>query len=370
MENSSRRKATLNDLKQIAKLVNGLQNIRFFLLPTYPNDLPVEKVDVNRFFAGLDNVEKHVMGGVYTIEGIKKVIQMAEIISGSPEKLRQEPIISMITLGISPLKVDKLYGEMLVTIARAGIPVAYPAEPISGATSPATLAGTLVIQNVDSLIGVLLAQIANPGTPVIYGSVATNADPRDLKYLAGSIESGLLSAAGAQLAQFYNLPFYATGGMSDAKVIDAQCGYESALTILLCALAGGNLIHDAAGLLDFALSASYEKYVIDNEIIGMAMRAVKGIEVDEDKLAFDVIKQVGPGGNFLSSKHTRRYVRSEPYYPTLSDRSSWNEWEGEGKKDICRRAKEKVSEILSNQDFHLPPDVRSKILAEIPEIVD
>jgi len=365
-----RRRATLHDLKRITKLVNGLENIHFFLLPTYPNDVPAENIDVNRFFAGLDNTAKHVMGGVYTPEGIKQVIRMAEVIAGSADKLCQEPIISMIVCAISPLKIDRIYGDMIVTIAEAGIPIALPAEPLCGATSPVTLAGNLVIQNVDSLTEVCLTQLVNPGTPVIYGSVASSADFRDLKYIAGAIEMGLLNAAGAQLAQFYRLPFYATAGMSDAKTIDAQCGYESALSSLLCALGGANFIHDAAGLLDFALSVSYEKYVVDNEIIGMVMRAVEGIKVDEDTLAFDLIKEVGPGGNFVSAKHTRKYMRTEHYQPTLSDRDHLEEWQAKGKQDTYARARDRVEEILAAPGYRLPDEIRQRIINEIPGIIE
>ena len=369
-QSGERRRATLNDLKQIAKLVDGLDNIHFFLLPTYPNDVPVEGVDVNRFFAGLDNTSKHIMGGVYTPEGIQNVIRMAEIIVGSAEKLRRHPIISMIICAISPLKMDRAYGDMIVAIAEAGIPIVVPAEPLCGATSPVTLAGNLVIQNVDSLIGICLTQLVNPRTPAIYGSVASSTDLRDLKYITGAIEMGLLNAAGAQLAQFYRLPFYATAGMSDAKIIDAQCGYESALSSLLCALAGANFIHDAAGLLDFALSVSYEKYVTDNEILGMVMRAVEGIRVDEDTLAFDLIKEVGPGGHFVSAKHTRKYMRTEHYQPTLSERDNLEEWQAKGKQDTGARAKERVEEILTTPGYRLPDEVRQQILKEIPGVID
>jgi len=365
-----RRQATLYDLKRITKLVDGLENIHFFLLPTYPNDVPAANVDVNRFFAGLDNTAKHVMGGVYTPQGIKQVIRMAEIIAGSADRLCQEPLISMIVCAISPLKIDRIYGDMIVTIAQAGIPIALPAEPLCGATSPVTLAGNLVIQNVDSLTEVCLTQLVNPGTPVIYGSVSSSADLRDLKYIAGAIEMGLLNAAGAQLAQFYRLPFYATAGMSDAKTIDAQCGYESALSSLLCALGGANFIHDAAGLLDFALSVSYEKYVVDNEIIGMVMRAVEGIKVDEDTLAFDLIKEVGPGGNFVSAKHTRKYMRTEHYQPTLSDRDHLEEWQAKGKRDTYARARNRVEEILAAPGYRLPDEVRQRIINEIPGIIE
>jgi trimethylamine--corrinoid protein Co-methyltransferase len=295
---------------------------------------------------------------------------MAEIVAGSPQQLRERPIISMIACTISPMKLDKHYGDMVVTIAAAGIPLVVPSEPLCGATSPVTLAGNITIQTVDSLMGVMLAQIAKPGTPVIFGSVATSTDLRDLKYLAGSIEMGLINAAAAQMAQFYQLPFYATGGMTDSKVVDGQSGYESALTILMCALAGANYIHDAAGLMEFALTVSYEKYVVDNEILGMVMRAVEGIRVDDDTLAFDLIKEVGPGGNFVTAKHTRRFMRSEHYQPSLSDRDSREEWEAKGSKTTLERAAEKVKEIIASSNYSLPTDVRQRILSEIAGIVD
>ncbi|MFC2071470.1 trimethylamine methyltransferase family protein [Chloroflexota bacterium] len=368
-DSDEKRLATLEDLKRIAKLVDNLDNIHLFMLPTYPSELPVEQVDVNRFFAGLDNTTKHVMGGVYTIEGVEQVIRIAEMAAGSSEALRQRPLISMIACSMSPLKLDGHYGDLLITIARSGIPVVCPAEPLCGATSPVTLAGNLVIQTVDSLMGVMLAQIVNPGTPAIFGSVATSTDLRDLRYLAGSIEMGLINAAGAQMAQFYELPFYATGGMTDSKALDSQSGYESSMTNLLCALAGSNFIHDAAGLMEFAMTVSYEKFVIDNEILGMVMRAVEGIKVDDETLAFDLIKQVGPGGNFVTAKHTRQFMRSEHYQPSLSNRDSREDWESKGKQRTWERSAETVKQIIDNHSYSLSPAIRSKIITEIAGII-
>ena len=364
------RPATLEDLKLIARLVNRLDNIHLFMLPTYPNELPIEQVDANRFFAGLDNTTKHIMGGVYTLGGIKQVLRIAEIAAGSAEELVKRPLISMIGCSISPLKMDANYGDLVVEIAQRGIPLVCPAEPLCGATSPITLAGNLVIQTADSLMGVMLTQIVKPETPVIFGSVATNTDLRNLNYLAGSVEMGLLNAAGAQMAQFYHLPFYATGGMTDSKVLDAQSGYESAISNLLCALAGANFIHDAAGMMEFALTACYEKFVIDNEILGMVMRAVDGIKVNDDTLAFDLIKEVGPGGNFVAAKHTRRFMRREHYQPTLSDRNSREEWEANGGKAIWQKAGEKARRLIAEHKYKLPVEVRQNILSEIKGIVD
>jgi trimethylamine--corrinoid protein Co-methyltransferase len=363
------RRAEMKDLIDVIRLVDALENIHFLLLPTYPNELELDHVDVNRFFAGLNHTTKHVMGGVYTSEGIDRVIRMAETVAGSPEALRERPFISLITCGISPLRLDGKYGDFMIQVAREGIPVAVPSEPMCGATSPVTLAGNLLIQNCDTLINVLTAQIANPGTPVICGSVATSTDLKDLSYLGGSVESGLINAGAAQMAQYYSIPYYATAGISDAKTIDVQCGYEAAVNNLMVALAGANFIHDAAGLMEFALTVCKEKYVVDNEILGMAMRAVKGIEVNEETLALKTIAKVGPGGNFVSARHTRKYMRKEHYKQLLSDRLPRKDWEEQGRLDGLARAQKTVDAILGEPPREiLDPAVRAELMKSYPEI--
>ncbi|HMA99909.1 MAG TPA: trimethylamine methyltransferase family protein, partial [Spirochaetota bacterium] len=160
-ENNKRRPAQLQDLADVVRLVDKLDNIHVLLLPTYPNELPVDDVDINRFFTGLCYTDKHIMGGVYTAWGIEKVISMAEEIAGGQKALRERPFISMITCGISPLKLDSKYGAYMIQLAKHGIPTAVPVEPLCGATAPITLAGTLVIQNCDGLIHMMLTQLAN-----------------------------------------------------------------------------------------------------------------------------------------------------------------------------------------------------------------
>jgi trimethylamine--corrinoid protein Co-methyltransferase len=157
--------------------------------------------------------------------------------------------------------------------------------------------------------------------------------------------------------------------MTDSKELDSQSGYETAITSLLCALAGANFIHDAAGFMEFALTACYEKFVIDNEILGMVMRAVDGIKVNDDTLAFDLIKQVGPGGNFISSKHTRQFMRNEHYQPSLSDRNSREEWISKGEKNTWERASVMVPQLIANHNYTLPDGIRNRILSEITCIV-
>ena len=365
------RRASLEDIKNMARLVDALDNIHFYMINVYPNELPAENVDVNRFGTALNYTRKHIMGGVYTIEGVKNVIKMAQFIAGSPRKLKERPFISMVTCVVSPLKLDEHYSQFTIEAARNRIPVVVPAEPLCGATSPITLAGNLVVLNVDTLAGVMLAQLANPGAPTLYGSVASTADLLSLKYLSGSVEMGLLNAAAAQMAQFYRLPYYATAGMSDSKVNDTQAGYESAITNVMVALAGGNFIHDAAGFLEFCMTASYDKMVIDNEILGMVMRAVDGIRVNDETLAFDLIKEAGPGGHFVAASHTRRHMHAEQHLAQLSDREDRPQWQSEGAKDTKTRATEKVREILDSPPrSFVPESIRNHLKKEIPGIID
>ncbi len=366
LDTGEKRPSTLEDVAKIARLVDALDNIHFYLLPVYPNDLPKEKVDVNRFYAGLSNTSKHIMGGPYTIEGTINVIKMTQEIAGGKEKLKRRPIVSFISLIISPLKIDDTHGEILIEAVQRGVPVAVPTEPQCGTTAPVTLAGNLVLFAAETLAGVTLTQLVNPGTPVLCGYVGTIADIRTMGYASGAVEMGLLNAAAAQLAQYWHLPIYATGGMSDSKIPDIQSGYERALNLLPVALAGANFIHDAAGLLEFAITASYEQYVIDNEIIGMVTRALQGIKVNSETLALEVIEKVGPGGNFLAEEHTIKHMRSEFFFPQVADRSKREKWLSEGGKDAREKAKQIAKHILAtHKPLPIPREVEERIKSTI-----
>ncbi len=369
--NGQQRSADLNDLIEVIRLVDKLKNVHVMLLPTYPNEINVDNVDVNRFFAGLMYTKKHIMGGIYTSKGIDDVISIAEEIAGGAEALRERPFISMIACGISPLRLDSKYGAFTIQLARQGIPTAVPVEPLCGATAPVTLAGTLVIQNCDGLVNMMLTQLANPGAPAIYGSVATSVSMQDIGYLGGPVESGMINAATAQLARYYGFPYYSTAGISDSKTLDTQCGYETAINNLLVATAGGDFIHDAAGLMEFATTVSKEKLVIDNEILGLIDRAVKGIQVNSKTLAFDVIKEAGPGGNFIAQRHTRKHMYREHVTTQLTNRDRRDAWEQAGKKAMPAVAHEMVTDILSEKPTHyIEKEKARKILEKFPNIVE
>jgi len=351
IDTGKKRLTEVRDVAGYAKITDALDNIAFFVINCYPNEVREEEVDVNRFFHALANTSKHVMGGIYTMDGLKAVISMAEDIAGGKNKLKEKPFVSFITLMMSPLLMEVTYTDFLIEVAKRGLPLATPSEPLAGANSPVTLAGTIALNNTESLGGLILTQLINKGNPTVYGSTSSIMDMRTGTYMAGNIESALINAGCAQMAQFYKIPMYGTGGMSDSKVVDAQAGYESANTAMVVALSGCNYIHDAFGLLEFCTTLSYEKMVVDNDSVGMVLRAVKGVEVNKDTLAVDIIKEVGPGGHFLDHEHTVTHVRNEFYFPQLADRQQRVVWEREGSKDTFTRAHEVARRILKN---HVP----------------
>jgi len=369
LETGVRRPTTLLDIARIGRLVDALDNIDFYLIPAYPNELPKEQVDINRFYAGFSSTTKHIMGGVYTWDGLHEVIELAGMVAGGLDALRKRPIVSFITCTIAPLRLDALYTDFLIEIARHGLPVAIPSEVIAGITGPMTLAGSIVVQLAETLAGLVVAQIVNPGTPVILGTVATVMDPRRAGYLSGAVEMGLMQVGVAQMARYYKLPLYATAGMSDAKLPDVQAGYEKAITATLVGLAGANFIHDAAGPLEFCTTVAYEQYVIDDEILGMVMRAIRGVDVTEDTLALHVIEQVGPGGHFLTHPHTVKHVRTELFIPKIADRDLRENWERKGALDARERARAYAKKILADhRSIGLPRDLEKAIRHRFPHI--
>ncbi len=349
METGKIRKAVLRDVADMARIVDVLDNIHFYLMPVYPTDMTKENVDINSYYISLANTTKHVQSGVYTVQGIRDVVEMCERITGGSEPLRERPIVSFITCWmVSPLKFATDVTTLLIETCRQRIPVVLSAAPMAGSTAPVTLAGMLAQLNAEQLAGLALTQLAQPGCPVLIGPIPATADMRSGKYLGGSVELGLTNAAITQLAHFYQVPIYNSAGMTESKIPDIQAGMEKAQSLIQVALAGANFIHHAAGMLENMSTIAYEQFVIDNELLGMAMRAVRGIEVNDDTLALEVIDRVGPGGHYLMDEHTMRYMRTEHYYPSaVFDRQGREMWEKAGATDAWTRAKEVARRILA-----------------------
>lgn len=360
METGDIHPAVLRDVANIARIVDVLENIHFYLIPIYPTDIPEETVEINKYYASLANTTKHVQAGAYSIQGIRNVIEMSEHIIGGDELLRDRPIVSFITSWmISPLMFATDVTTLLIEICRQRMPVVLSSAPMAGSTAPITLAGMLAQLNAEQLAGVTLTQLVQPGCPVLIGPIPATADMRSGKYLGGAVELGLCNAAITQMAHFYQLPIYNSAGMTEAKIPDIQAGMEKAQSVIQVALAGSNFIHHAAGMLEDMATIAYEQYVIDNELLGMAMRAVRGIEVSDETLALEVIDRVGPGGHHLLDDHTLRYIRTEHYYPsTVFDRQERELWQQAGSSDAWERAKEITRRILAeHQPEPLNPQV-------------
>ncbi len=349
LETGKIREAVLRDVADMARIVDALDNIHFYLIPIYPTDCCKENVEVRKYYASLANTTKHVQAGIYTVQGIHDVVEMCERISGGPEPLRERPIVSFITSWmVSPLKFATDVTTLLIESCRQRIPVVLSAAPMAGSTAPVTLAGMLAQLNAEQLAGLTLTQLAQPGCPVLLGPIPATANLRNGRYLSGTAELGLCNAAITQLAHFYGVPIYNSAGMTESKIPDIQAGIEKTQSVIQVALAGANFIHHAAGMLEDMSTIAYEQFVIDNEMLGMAMRAVRGIEVDDDTLALDVIDAVGPGGHYLMEEHTLRYMRTEHYSPSaVFDRQGRESWEQAGATDAWTRAKEVARRILA-----------------------
>jgi trimethylamine---corrinoid protein Co-methyltransferase len=367
-DSGERRPSTVEDVILNARMVDALENIHSFTINVFPNEVEQkDHIDVNRFFHAMDNTAKHVMGGIYSMKGCQDVVQMARMIAGSDAALREKPFVSFITLVISPLKIDKDYGEMTCYLAREKLPVVVPTEPICGTTSPITLAGNVLTHVAETLGGIAVVQSVNKGAPGICGSVGSITNLQTMDHLAGPIERAMINAAVAQMAQHFQIPLYSTGGTTDSKEVDIQAAYESAMSSLLVAMSGANYIHDIAGLMESDLTVSYEKLAMDNEILGMCQRVLRGIEVNDETLATDLMIEKGPGQDFMTEEHTVRHMRDEFFVPRLANRKKRGSMSPDD--DALARAKALVDGIRSSPPVsRLPADVREGILRAFPEI--
>jgi len=363
-----RRKSEVRDLILNARLIDELPNVHLHTINVFPHDVAdQDAIDINRFFHSLDHTTKHIMGGVYSLNGCKKVVQMAQHIAGGADALRQRPFVSFITLIISPFKIDDRYGEMTCYLAGENLPLVVPTEPICGTTSPVTLAGNVLTHTAETLAGIVLVQSVRKGAPGICGSVGSIPDLRTMDHLGGPIERAMINAAVAQMAQHFALPLYSTGGTTDAKRVGPQAAYESAMSALLVAMSGANYIHDIAGLMEADLTVSYEKLVIDNEILGMCQRVLRGIEVTDETLATDVICRKGPGEDYLTEDHTLEHMRDEFYMPRLANRQKREQMTDDA--DTLGRAQAVIRQLRSRRpESRLESSVRKDLLRTFPEI--
>ena len=338
----------LKDVAQSARLVDRLNHIDFYIIACQAHNLAPECYHLNDFYHAFNSTTKHVMGGCDTLEGARQMWGLASFIAGGEEKLSEKPFVSVITNPISPLTIDSDSISVLDFCGSHGIPVTCAPAPIAGATSPVTLAGTLAQMHAESLAGVAITQILVPGAKVLYGAVPSVMDLRRMEFAIGSVEMGMMNAAAVQLARLYKLPIYASGGVTEAKKPDIQAGLEKSFSILTVGMAGADFVHLAAGMLDSGNAICYEQYIIDNEAIGMVKRILAGIIVNKATLGFNTIKNVGPGGNYVTEDHTIEYMMDEFFYPDSGVRLNFDIWQEVGQPDMLSSARVQVRQILDD----------------------
>ena len=367
---NGRRQATLIDFENFVKLTGASAN-QDLLSGTVvePTDIPAEIRHARMLYASVKNSDKCFMGSTMGARAARDCLQMASILFGSRAELASNPVIFGIVGALTPLKYDARMLEALMEYAAAGQPQIIASLAIAGATGPVTMAGNLALQNAEVLAGIVLAQLVREGTPVIFGGVSTNAEMRNGTLSIGSPEMAINAAATAQMTRYYGLPVRGGGAVCDAKLPDAQASYESMMNLLMARLSGINFVLHSAGILESFNCMSYEKFIIDDEMCGMVKRIKRGYEVNPDTLAFDVIKEVGPGGHFLDKDHTFDHFRTEFYQPQLSNREDFVSWQAGGSFQSLESANKKYKDILETYEApELPADVDKDLLKFIENL--
>ncbi|MGL5513614.1 MAG: trimethylamine methyltransferase family protein, partial [Sporomusa sp.] len=358
----SRRNSTMEDFDNFVKLSHISPNMHMTGgNSAEPNDVDDSIRHLKMVFSSIVHSDKCYMGSASGYEKAQDSIDMTAIVFGGKEVIKEKPALICLVNSVTPLKYDDRMLGALTAYAQAGQAMVIASLVMAGSTGPATLAGALALQNAEVLAGITLAQSINPGTPVVYGSTSAITDMETGSLSIGNPETALFTSASAQMARFYKVPCRGGGGLNDAKIVDAQAGYESMMTLMAAGMAGINFVLHTAGILQYYMAMSYEKFITDDEIAGMVLRYLKGIEFSDEHLAFDVIAKVGPGGHFLTQKHTRKNHAAQLRRAQLSDRLSFDGW-GKERLDTNRRAERKWQAMLAKyQAPALDDNVRQKL---------
>jgi trimethylamine---corrinoid protein Co-methyltransferase len=350
-----------SDVINCTLLVNNLENYSYMGAIIYPSEEAPILRDVHVAKLMLENSLKHVRFQPFEAKNLKYVIEFCKTLIKNEEESINEPLISIVSAPSSPLKYSKNEIEIFELASKNKIPVEIGSTPISGATGPVTLAGQLALIHTETLAGLTILQAINPGTPVIYSPRPNTMDMRTGSALWGAIEFGITSAACVQLAHYINVPTDIMGAGTDSKTLDEQTGMEKAMNLSLAALSGSDIV-SGLGFIETINTASYEQLLMDNELAGMMFRVLKGIDINDEKLAIDVIREIGFHGNFLSHEHTREYFREEHYITNIFDRKSRDAWNSAGSKELAEVGNDKVREVLKNAEApHLEDDVKKEL---------
>lgn len=374
------RKAVTEDVLKFVRLTECLEHIHFQSTGLISTDVPDVITDSYRLYLGLAYSSKPIVTGTFRIEGFRPMYDMLVAVRGSERELAEKPLAIFDACPSPPLKWSNLTTQSLIDCARAGIPSELISMGMTGATSPVTIAGTLVQHVAENLCGLVICQLAGKGSPVIFGGSPSSFDLRKGTTPMGAIETMMIDSAYAQIAKHLKLPTHAYMGLSDAKTNDNQAGLETGIGAVLAAISGINVI-SGPGMMDFESCQSLEKLVIDNEICGMAYRLIEGISQRSDPIAVDLFEGFSENTQFLSMPHTRKWYRLEHTFPKVLDRDTYDYWISLGGKSAADRASEEVKKLLDENPPSLLKrekmdelvkvmlaDARKNGLSSLPEI--
>jgi trimethylamine--corrinoid protein Co-methyltransferase len=351
-----RSRFTSEHVKVTAALCNALPNFQWCMTIGMADDMPPDIADRVIARNVFEYCEKPLVFCCKDGNSVKDIYEMALLLCGGKERFDEAPTVVQYTEPISPLVYYDPAVEKVIYCAEQRIPlINFPAPQCCG-SSPATFAGAIVQANAESLSGLVLHQQVNPGAPFIYGAFTTIMDLRTTIFSYGAVEISLMTAALAQMAQHYRLPFFGTAGATDAKTCDAQAGAEAALQILSAATAGSGLVHDCGSWIDHGSLASPEFMVLVHDIVDAVIHYMGGIPVNTETLALDVIHSVGPGGHYLQDPHTLKHFRSMRY-SDIFDRTIYDQWRAAGARSFEQRLQAVTLKKMTEEPEPLHADI-------------
>ncbi len=359
-----RRRTTKQDSADCARVADALEEVGFWWSMVSAQDCPAESRSLHELEAAWRNTTKHLQTeSIVTEPEMRAAIEMAAAIVGGKEALRKRPILSIMQCTTSPLSQDGGSIDAGLLAAEAGLPVGYMTMASCAFSGPVTMAGNLVVGNAEVISALALMELAHPGAPVYYAAAQTAMDLRTGGYTGGGPEDFLFGAATNVLSDFYNVPLSMGAFATGAKEPDWQAAVDNAFSSFMASLTGSDMLL-GCGLLHGSRILSYEMMVMDCEIYSIVRKMMDGIAVNDETLALDVIRSVGPGGNFLKQKHTRQHMR-ELWQPRLMDRRPYSQWleKRDGARDWAR---DRARKILAE---HQPDPLDPKLAAELSRII-